>query len=76
MTLTPKQDLANHVGFIAEYDDGSKDVFAVPQSTLDQGPPEGWNGIARIVAGEWQRDGHLKPGNIVRVYRDPTIKVT
>jgi hypothetical protein len=47
------------------YADGSEDAFAVPQATLDQGP--GAAGIARIVAGEWQRDGYLKPGKIVGV---------
>jgi hypothetical protein len=74
MTFTPAEDLAEHVRFIAEYDDGSRDVFAVAQSTLDQGP--GPNGIARIVAGQWQRDGYLKAGKIVRVCRDPTINVS
>ena len=44
---------------------GSEDAFAVPQATLDQGP--GAAGVARIVAGEWQRDGYLKPGKIVGV---------
>jgi hypothetical protein len=43
------------------------DVLAAPQATLDQGP--GAAGIARIVAGEWQRDGYLKPGTIVSVRR-------
>jgi hypothetical protein len=38
------------------------DVLAAPQATLDQGP--GAAGVARIVAGEWQRDGYLKPGKI------------
>jgi hypothetical protein len=73
MTLTPAGDLAEHVRFIAEFEDGSRDVFAVAQSTLDQGPQEGWNGIARIVAYQWQCDGYIKPGNIVKVYRDPEI---
>jgi hypothetical protein len=27
--------------------------------------------IAIIVAGQWQRDGYLKAGKIVRVCRDP-----
>jgi hypothetical protein len=71
MTVSPKEDLAKHVRFIAEYEDGSQDVFAVPQSTLDQGP--GALGIARIVAGEWQRDGHLKRGTITKVRR-PSIE--
>jgi hypothetical protein len=72
MTFRPAEDLAKHVRFIAEFDDGSKDVFAVAQSTLDQGGPRG-DYIARIVAGHWQRDGYIKPGKIVRVYRDPAL---
>jgi hypothetical protein len=35
MTLTPEKDLAQHVRFIAMYEDGSRDVFAVAQTTLD-----------------------------------------
>ena len=69
MTLTPEKDLAQHVRLIAMYEDGSQDVFAVPQATLDQGP--GVAGIARIIAGEWQRDGYLKPGKIVAVWWRP-----
>ena len=42
-------------------------VFAVPECTLDQGP--GKMSIARIVAREWQTDGHIKPGKIERVRR-------
>jgi hypothetical protein len=71
MTFTPAEDLAEHVRYIAVFDDGSKDVFAVAQATLDQGP--GADGIARIVAGQWQRDGYIKSGKIVRVYRHPEI---
>jgi hypothetical protein len=57
-------------GYIAEYEDGSKHVFAVPQSTLEQGlPNEGRYSIACIVAYEWQQDGYLKPGKIATVYR-------
>ena len=67
MTFTPKKDLANHIRFIAEYEDGSSDGFAVPECTLDQGP--GKMSIARIVAHEWQTDGYLKPGKIVSVRR-------
>jgi hypothetical protein len=48
MTFTPASDLANYVRFFALYEDGSKDAFAVPQATLDQGPAP--HSIARIVA--------------------------
>ena len=65
MTFTPEKDLANHVRFIAEYEDGSSDVFAVPECSLNQGPMP----IARIVAHEWQTEGYLKPGKIKRVRR-------
>jgi hypothetical protein len=37
--------------------------FAVPEATLQQGALE----VVRIIAGEWQRDGFLKPGRIVSV---------
>jgi hypothetical protein len=57
-----------HIRFIAEYEDGSKHFFAVPQWTLEQGL--GRYSIARILAYEWQQDGYLKPGKIARVYRD------
>jgi hypothetical protein len=59
---------ANSIAFIAEYDDGSEDYFRVDRWTLRTG-----DYIARAVAGEWQRGGRLKPGSIVRVYRDPKI---
>jgi hypothetical protein len=59
---------------IAEFDDGSRDVFAVPQSTIDQGSLG--DSVAIIVAGQWQRDGYIKPGKIVRVWRDQTINVS
>ncbi len=74
MTVTPEQDLVDSVRYIAEFDDGSRDVFAVAQSKLDQGPNP--DGIARIIAGQWQRDGYIKPGKIVRVWRDPIINVS
>ena len=67
MTFTPEKDLANHIRFIAQYEDGSVDNFAVPECILDQGP--GKMGIAHIVAHEWQTDGYLKPGKIVGVRR-------
>jgi len=68
MTFTPDDELR----FIAEYEDGSKHVFAVPQRTLEQDPPDdGQYSIACIVAYERQQDGYLKPGKIARVYLDP-----
>jgi hypothetical protein len=58
--------------FVAEYEDGSKHVFAVPQHTLEQELlAEGRYSIACIIAYEWQQDGYLKPGKITRVYRYP-----
>jgi hypothetical protein len=53
-----------------EYDDGSTEMFAVPELPLSRDRESG--GIARIVAREWQNDGYLKPGRIVRVY--PVLK--
>ena len=53
------------VSFIAEYEDGSTARFYIDRTTLRDG-----NHIARIVAGEKQRIGRLKPGNIVSVRRD------
>ena len=38
-----------------------------PHSTLYQGPREGWDSIARIMAREWMEDGHIRPGEIARV---------
>ena len=69
MTFNPAKDLAEHVRLIALYDDGSEDAFAVPECTLQQGPSAA--GIARLVAGEWQRDGFIKPGKIVSVRWPP-----
>ncbi len=63
MTFTPEQDLAKYLRFTAEYEDGTSDVFSVPEATLQQGTFE----IVHIIAGEWQRDGFLKPGRIVGV---------
>jgi len=74
MTFTRDQELAAPIRYIAEYEDGSKHVFQVPQSTLEQGlPSEGRYSIACIVAYEWQQDGYLKPGKIARVYRDNSL---
>lgn len=61
--IHPESDLAKHVRFTVEYDDGSMDVFAVPEATLQQGALE----VVRIIAGEWQRDGFIKEGRIVGV---------
>ena len=61
-----EQDLkSGNVRVIAIYEDGSTDVFAVAQSTLDQGPAP--QTIARMVAWEWQRDGYLSRGEIIGV---------
>ena len=54
-------DLAEHVRFVAMYEDGSIDHFAIPECSLNQGPMP----IARSVAREWQTDGYLKLGKIV-----------
>ena len=70
MTFTWNQELAEPINYIAEYEDGSKHVFGVPQSTLEEGlPNEGRYSIACIIAYEWQQDGYLKPGKIAKVYR-------
>ena len=65
MTFTPEKDLAEHVRLIAVFEDGTTDVFAIPECSLEQGPMP----IARIVAHEWQTDGYIKPGKIVGVRR-------
>jgi hypothetical protein len=61
------------IRFIAEYDEGSMEPFDVYRSDLRTG-----DHVVRIIAGERQRepmseDIRLKPGKIVRVYRDPAI---
>ena len=76
MTFTWDQELAEHIRYIAEYEDGSKHVFAVPQSTLEQGlPNEGRYSIACIIAYEWQQDGYLKPGTATVHCRHTTQRV-
>ena len=60
---------ANSIAFVAEYEDGSTDYFRVDRSTFG-------DHVARLVAGEWQRGGRLKPGRIVRVFRDPKVGYT
>ena len=37
MTINPVGDLKNHIFFIAEYEDGSSDVFAVPTGAVKEG---------------------------------------
>ena len=66
MTFTPEKDLTSGVRFFVQYEDGAEDVIAVPLCTLEQGPREGWESIARIVAREWMEDGYIKPGRIVK----------
>lgn len=61
MTLKKRTD---DVAFVAEYDDGSEDRFSVDSFTL-----RGSDAIAKIIAGQWQAGGRLKPGKIVRVRR-------
>ena len=60
MTVCPELDLANHFRFIVMYDDGSEDVFAVPEATLDQGLD-----ALQIIAAEWQADRFIKEGRVV-----------
>ena len=57
-------DLARHIRFQADYDDGSTDAFAIPQGTLQQDDAPT---VLRTIGHEWQRDGYLKPGTIVSV---------
>ena len=63
MTFSPERDLVKYPRFVAQFADGSSDVFAVPEATLQQGALE----IVHIIAGEWQRDGFIKEGRIVGV---------
>ena len=51
MTISPEEDLAKHIRLMVDYDDGSTDVFAVPEATLQQGASE----VVRMIA-EWQRE--------------------
>ncbi len=63
-----------YVRFIAEYEDGSKDTFIIDCWALETG-----DHVAPIVARERQEEGRpprgdsLKPGKIVKVYRDPVV---
>ena len=63
-------EFPNSVAFIAKYEDGSEDCFRVQRHDLSSG-----DHVARLIAGEWQRAGRLKPGNIVRVFRDPKVTI-
>jgi hypothetical protein len=63
--MAKRPEYQEPVPFIAEYEDGSTGSFSVDRTTLRNGDE-----IALIVAGEKQRAGHLKPGKIVRAYRD------
>ena len=61
-------EFPNSIAFIAKYEDGSEDYFRVSRHDLSSG-----DHVARLIAGEWQRGGRLKPGKIVRVFRDPKV---
>ena len=60
-----KRGKSRLVPFIAEYEDGSKGYFDIDLTTLRNGEH-----IARMIASEKQRDGHLPAGKILRVRRD------
>ena len=57
------------IKFVAEYEDGSKETFDVPRFDLRTG-----DHVVEIIAHERQREPigfpRLKPGKIVRVYRE------
>ena len=57
------------IRFIAQYQDGSRVPFDIPDADLRRG-----DYVATIIASERQREPigfpNLPPGNIVRVYRD------
>jgi hypothetical protein len=75
MTVNPEGDLASPdcVRCLARYSDGGVDAFAIPKATLQQGPEEGWNSIARIVAHEWMTDGYIRQGTIVEICPIPRV---
>src|SRR5262245_30045662 len=58
MTLTPAADLLRFPRYVCEYEDGGTDVFACPDSMLEQGPKLA---MLRLVADEWQADGFSNP---------------
>jgi hypothetical protein len=58
------------IRFLAVYDDGSKEPFDIDNRDLRRG-----DHVARVIARQRQRAEYprLKPGEIVKVYRDPAI---
>jgi hypothetical protein len=60
----PKRRKNDDVTFIAQYENGTEEYFAVDRFTLRNG-----DAIARVIAGEWQRGGRLPPGKIVKIRR-------
>jgi len=69
MTLSHESDLANYPRYLVQFDDGSLDIFACPDTTLEQGRPEGWGSLLKTVAREWQDDGYLRQGKIMGIWR-------
>jgi len=75
----------NAVRFIAEYEDGSKEPFDIPRADLRSGDhvakiiagerqhPERWAFILEKSFLEGGLIYRLKPGKILRVYRNPSI---
>lgn len=59
---------ADAVRFEVTYDDGSTAIFTVARASV--GGPTG-DAVARIIAGERQRSGDLRPGTIKSVVRRP-----
>jgi hypothetical protein len=57
--------MPNWINFIAEYEDGTTERFRIDRSTLSQG-----DHVARTIARERQEAGQLKPGKILKVYRE------
>lgn len=58
-----KRRRTDPVTFIAEYDDGSGELFDMDRFRLVRG-----DHVGILVAAELQDIGQLKPGNIVRTY--------
>ena len=55
----------NHrITFAATYEDGREISFSVDRFTLQSG-----DYVARIIAGERQKEGQLPPGKIISVRR-------
>jgi hypothetical protein len=53
-----------HILFAVTYEDGS-----VVQITIDRHALRSGDHVARIIAGEWQRDGRIPEGKITSVSR-------